>query len=152
MEALDGRSVLVMGLGASGRSAVHFCAERRARVTAADERPAQELSGIDELPADIDLRLGESFPDPADFEVVVPSPGVPAERYRPRARCVWGDVELAWRALPVPLVAVTGTNGKSTTTLLIAAMLRAAGLRVQAAGNLGQPALSLVGAPLDVAV
>ena len=152
MEALDGRSVLVMGLGASGRSAVHFCAERRARVTAADERPAQELSGIDELPADIDLRLGEPFPDPADFEVVVPSPGVPAERYRPRARCVWGDVELAWRALPVPLVAVTGTNGKSTTTLLIAAMLRAAGLRVRAAGNLGQPALSLVGAPLDVAV
>ncbi|NRA06664.1 MAG: UDP-N-acetylmuramoyl-L-alanine--D-glutamate ligase [Myxococcales bacterium] len=152
MEGLEGRSVLVMGLGVSGRSAVHFCSERRARVTAADERPAQELSGLDELPADIDLRLGEAFPDPADFELVVPSPGVPAERYRPRARCVWGDVELAWRALPVPLIAVTGTNGKSTTTLLIAAMLRAAGLRVRAAGNLGQPALSLVGAPLDVAV
>ena len=45
MEGLEGRSVLVMGLGVSGRSAVHFCSERRARVTAADARPAQELSG-----------------------------------------------------------------------------------------------------------
>ena len=52
----------------------------------------------------------------------------------------------------MPIVAVTGTNGKSTTTTLVEAMLRAAGLRARAAGNVGPPALELVGAPLDVAV
>jgi UDP-N-acetylmuramoylalanine--D-glutamate ligase len=96
--------------------------------------------------------LGRPFPDPADFDLVVPSPGVAPERYRSRAVRVCGDVELAGAALAVPIVAITGTNGKSTTTMLIAAMLRAAGLRAEAAGNVGVPAFSLVGRPLDVAV
>ncbi len=150
-ELVDAR-VLVLGLGTSGRSAAKFCAASGARVVAADERPAEALSGTCEMPASVDLRLGDAFPDPADFDLVVPSPGVPRERYRERARKVWGDVELAYRALRVPLVAITGTNGKSTTTLLVAAMLRAAGLRAAAAGNLGTPALCLVGQALDVAV
>ena len=64
----------------------------------------------------------------------------------------WGDIELAARALAVPIVAVTGTNGKSTTTHLVAAGLRGAGLRAAAAGNVGEPALGLVGQALDVAV
>jgi UDP-N-acetylmuramoylalanine--D-glutamate ligase len=61
-------------------------------------------------------------------------------------------VELLYRALPVPIVAGTGTNGKSTTVLLLEAMLRAAGLRARAAGNLGAPALGLLGQALDLAV
>ena len=65
---------------------------------------------------------------------------------------MWGDIELAYRTLAVPIAAVTGTNGKSTTTRLIEAMLCASGIRARAAGNLGPPALGLVGAPLDVAV
>jgi UDP-N-acetylmuramoylalanine--D-glutamate ligase len=65
---------------------------------------------------------------------------------------VWGDIELAARALAVPIAAVTGTNGKSTTVRLLEAMLRAAGLRARAAGNVGDAALGLVGEPLDVAV
>ena len=73
-------------------------------------------------------------------------------RYRARARRVWGDIELAYRALAVPIVAVTGTNGKSTTVRLLEAMLRAAGLRARAGGNVGDAALGLVGEPLDVAV
>ena len=152
MRELADARVLVLGLGASGRSAARFCAASGARVVAADERAGEALTGLCEMPASVDLRLGAAFPDPADFDVVVPSPGVPRERYRERARRVWGDVELAYRALRVPLVAVTGTNGKSTTTLLVAAMLRAAGLRAAAAGNLGTPALCLVGRALDVAV
>jgi UDP-N-acetylmuramoylalanine--D-glutamate ligase len=146
---LDGARVLVLGLGRSGRSAAVFCAEQGARVVAADERePAEPLT----LPADVDVRTGAPFPDAADFDLVVPSPGVPPERYAGRARRIWGDVELAWRALPVPVIAVTGTNGKSTTVCLIEAMLRSAGLRAAAAGNLGEPALELLGRPLDVAV
>lgn len=151
MRELAGARVLVLGLGLSGRSAASFCAARGARVVAADERDAAQLEGVEAL-VGIELRMGRPFPDPAEFDLVVPSPGVPAQRYRERARCVWGDVEIAGRALAVPLVAVTGTNGKSTTTRLIEALLRGAGLRARAAGNVGVPALSLVGEALDVAV
>ena len=147
-ELVDAR-VLVLGLGRSGRSAAAFCAERGARVVAADERPADDVA---EVPAGVEPWLGRAFPDPADFDLVVPSPGVAPERYRSRARRVWGDVEICGRALSVPIVAVTGTNGKSTTATLCAEMLRAAGLRAGLAGNVGTPALSLVGRALDVAV
>lgn len=155
MRELCGQSVLVLGLGISGRSAARFCARHGARVVAADERPTAalgELRELSELGAGVELRTGAPFPDPAEFDLVVPSPGVPGERYRQRARRVWGDVELIGRALPVPIVAVTGTNGKSTTTHLVAEALSAAGLRAAVAGNVGEPALELVGRALDVAV
>ena len=149
---LAGKRVLVLGLGISGRSAARFCAGLGAEVVAADERGSEALGDIDDVEAVATLALGGALPDAAGFDLVVPSPGVPASRYRGSARCVWGDIELAWRALSVPIVAVTGTNGKSTTTRLIEALLRAAGLRAEAAGNIGSSALDLVGRPLDVAV
>jgi UDP-N-acetylmuramoylalanine--D-glutamate ligase len=149
---LAGRSILVIGLGISGRSAAAFCASRGAKVTAVDERPARELGDLSELGAGIELRTGSALPDLAEFDLVVPSPGVARERYARGARRVWGEIELAGRALAIPIVAVTGTNGKSTTVVLLEAMLREAGLRARAAGNLGNPALSLVGEALDVAV
>jgi UDP-N-acetylmuramoylalanine--D-glutamate ligase len=149
---LRGQRVLVLGLGISGRSAARFAARRGAAVVAADERPAERLAGLREIPEGVELRLGAPLPDPAPFDLVVPSPGVPAERWRGRARRAWGDLELAWRALAAPIVAVTGTNGKSTTTRLVEAMLRAAGVRARAAGNLGIAALELVGEPLDAVV
>jgi len=146
---LDGQNVLVLGAGISGRSAAAFCAQQGARVVLADERAEV---GAGELPRGVETRLGAPFPDAGDFDLVVPSPGVPPARYRARARRVWGDIELAYRALAVPIVAVTGTNGKSTTVRLLEAMLRAAGLRARAGGNVGDAALGLVGEPLDVAV
>lgn len=152
---LSGMEVLVLGLGMSGRSAARFCGARGARVVAADERPAAEIEGLQALREAQGVRevtTGVPFPDPADFDVTVPSPGVPEARYRDRARAAWGDIELAGRFLAVPIVAVTGTNGKSTTVRLIEAMLRAAGRRARAAGNVGTPVLSLVGEALDVAV
>lgn len=148
----EGQNVLVLGLGLSGCSAARFCAERGARVVAADERPAESITGIDELPESIDCRLGEPFPDLGDYDLVVPSPGIPVSRWAGRARRAWGDIELCYRALPIPIIAVTGTNGKSTVVRLIEAMARAAGLRARAAGNLGVPALDLVGEPLDLAI
>jgi len=152
MQSLAGRRVLVLGLGMSGRSAASFCAERGAAVVAADERPAHALADLADLAGRVELALGRPFPDPAAFDLVVPSPGVPRERWADRAREALGDVELAFRHLRVPVVAVTGTNGKSTTTRLVEAMLLASGLRARAAGNVGAPALGLVGEPLDVAV
>ena len=149
-----GKSVLVLGLGVSGRSAARFCADRGARVTAVDERDAGQTDELEELKAlaGVEVAVGGPFPDPAGFDLVVPSPGVPRERFASSSGPVWGDIELAFRALAVPIVAVTGTNGKSTTTLLLEAMLREAGFRARAAGNLGPPALDLVGEALDVAV
>ncbi len=149
---LAGRKVLVLGLGVSGRSAARFCAERGAHVVAADERPPAKIQDLDTLPDPVARVVGEPFPDPADFDLVVPSPGVPSERWASRAARAWGDVELCFRALKVPLIAVTGTNGKSTVVRLIEAMARSAGLRARAAGNLGIPALDLVGEPLDLAI
>jgi len=152
MKDLSGQRVLILGLGISGRSAAAYCASQGAEVLAVDERPGSQLEDLGELASRVTVRVGEPFPDAADFDLVVPSPGVPRERYQACARRAWGDVELAFRALSVPVVAVTGTNGKSTTTRLVEAMLRAAGLRALAAGNLGEPALGLVGQAIDVAV
>jgi UDP-N-acetylmuramoylalanine--D-glutamate ligase len=152
MRELAGKRVLVLGLGVSGQSAARFAVSRGARVVAADERPAERIAGLGSLPAEIELITGAPFPDPEPFDLVVPSPGVPAARWAPRARLAWGDLELAARALSAPILAITGTNGKSTTTLLVLALLRAAGLRARAAGNLGTPALDLVGEALDAVV
>jgi UDP-N-acetylmuramoylalanine--D-glutamate ligase len=153
MKELHGSRVLVLGLGISGRSAAEFCAAHgAARVVAADERPREALGDLSALEGAVEVCAGGALPDPAEFDLVVPSPGVPPARYAPRARRVWGDLELASRALAVPIVGITGTNGKSTTTRLVEAMARAAGLRAEAAGNIGAPALGLVGRPLDVAV
>ncbi len=144
---LAGQTVLVLGLGMTGTSAARFCSERGATVVVADERAGADGSGV---PPGIDVRTG-GFPDMGDFDLVVPSPGIPRERYA-GARRAWGDIELAYRALAVPVIAVTGTNGKSTTVRLAEAMLQASGLRAAAAGNVGEPALELVGRALDVAV
>jgi UDP-N-acetylmuramoylalanine--D-glutamate ligase len=147
-----GKRVLVLGLGMSGRSAARFLAERGAHVVAADERPAAKLPELASLPSSIELRLGQALPPPNDFDLVVPSPGIPVSRWHEARARVAGDIELTGRHLQVPFAAITGTNGKSTTVALLEAMLNAAGLRARAAGNLGVPALSLVGEPLDVAV
>ncbi|NNL84330.1 MAG: UDP-N-acetylmuramoyl-L-alanine--D-glutamate ligase [Myxococcales bacterium] len=148
LSELAGKRVLVLGLGTSGRSAAAFCASRGCEVVAADEKLSEPVSG---LPKSVSVVLGR-LPDLAGFDLIVPSPGVPPARYAGSDALVWGDIELAFRALQVPVIAVTGTNGKSTTVLLLETLLRGLGRRVRAAGNLGVPALSLVGEALDVAV
>ncbi len=148
----DGQKVLVLGIGVSGRSAAIFLADRGANVVAADERPVEAIAGLDQLPSGIETHFGRPFPELGSFDLVVPSPGIPAARWEGRTKRAWGDIELCFRALQVPVVAVTGTNGKSTVVRLIEAMARSAGLRAKAAGNLGIPALDLVGQPLDLAI
>lgn len=69
---LDGARVLVLGLGSSGQSAAAFCAAQGAHVVAADERALDERPA---LPAEIEVLVGVPFPDPGDFDLVVPSPG-----------------------------------------------------------------------------
>jgi UDP-N-acetylmuramoylalanine--D-glutamate ligase len=152
MEGIANQKILVLGLGATGRSTANFCIARGASVLAADERGEDQFAGFENLDPRVDRVFGKPFPDPRDFDLVIPSPGVPPERYRDRAQRVWGDIELAYRSISAPIIAVTGTNGKSTTVRLLEDLLCAAGARARAAGNLGTPALDLVGEPLDFAV
>jgi len=149
---LAGREVLVLGFGVSGRSAMDHCVRRGARVVVADERPRTSIPEAADLPTGVEGRFGVPFPDLARFDLVIPSPGIPAARYAGRAKRAWGDIELCARSLACPIVAVTGTNGKSTVVRLIEALATAAGLRARAAGNIGVPALSLLDEPLDLAV
>jgi UDP-N-acetylmuramoylalanine--D-glutamate ligase len=134
---------LVVGLARSG-TAVARVLHGHGEVVAVD-------SGTPEVPADLDAHLGVDGVELLDgVGCVVKSPGVPNEApviaaAREHGIPVLGELEIAWRLLPNRLVAVTGTNGKTTTTELLGAIWREGGLPVEVAGNVGTPLSSLVG-------
>jgi UDP-N-acetylmuramoylalanine--D-glutamate ligase len=147
-------NTVVVGLGKTGASAVRFLARRGLAVAATDSRPAPPgLASLGSLAAQVDLRLGGfdlSLLDGASQLVV--SPGVSLQEpiavaARARGIEVLGDIELFARAVRAPVIGVTGTNGKSTVTSLVARMAEAAGRRVLAGGNLGECALDLLERP-----
>jgi UDP-N-acetylmuramoylalanine--D-glutamate ligase len=142
---------LIVGLGATGLSCARFLARQGVQVAVADSR--SEPPGLDELNAeypDIAVFLGpfdDRLFDSADRLVV--SPGVPVatpqiDAARKRGVPVMGDIELFVRAAQAPVVAITGSNGKSTVTTLLGEMARSNGIRVAVGGNLGTPALDLL--------
>jgi UDP-N-acetylmuramoylalanine--D-glutamate ligase len=150
------QEVLVVGAGRSGCSLARYFQARGALVTLSDRRPAGEVAGAAELAADgIRLDLGghsvELF-NAADL--IALSPGVPPEvpavaGAAARGVPVWGEVEIAWRELPEPLAAITGTNGKSTVTTIMGAAFQAWGKRTFVGGNLGTPLIEAVGGGWD---
>jgi UDP-N-acetylmuramoylalanine--D-glutamate ligase len=141
--ALPEGPYLVVGLARSGVAAARML-RAHGEVLAAD-------SGRPEAPADLDAALESDGLDLLERAAcVVKSPGVPNEapvivRARERGVPVLGELELAWRLLANRFVAVTGTNGKTTTVELLGAIWRAAGLPVAVAGNVGTPLSALVG-------
>ena len=134
---------LVVGLARSGIAAARMLRDH-GEVIGTD-------SGSPEVPGDLDARLGVDGVELLEgVACVVKSPGVPNEApvivaARERGLPVLGELELAWRLLPNPFVAVTGTNGKTTTTELLGAIWREADLPVALAGNVGTPLAALVG-------
>jgi len=144
--------LLVVGLGSSGQAAIRLAAKDGSAVAVTDLRPAAELAEIlQELPPVEAVFAGSHPLDCLDgVELVVTSPGVPGEapllqEARRRRIPVLSEVEYAWLHRPgAPLAAVTGSNGKSTVTTLIAEMLRHEGISVAAGGNLGPPASELI--------
>jgi UDP-N-acetylmuramoylalanine--D-glutamate ligase len=134
---------LIVGLARSGVAAARMLREH-GEVLAVD-------SGHPEVPAELDAQVDSDGLDLIERAAcVVKSPGVPNEApviaaARERGLPVLGELELAWRLLPNRFVAVTGTNGKTTTVELLGAIWRAAGLPVAVAGNVGTPASTLVG-------
>jgi UDP-N-acetylmuramoylalanine--D-glutamate ligase len=151
---LRGANALVVGLGRSGRAATRLLAAQGARVTAVDEgRPdVGDLAGVA-----AELHLGQGGFDARGRDLVVVSPGVPLS-HPDLAKALSGgtrvvaEVELASWFLPQPIVGITGTNGKSTTTALCGEMLRAGSLRTFVGGNLGTPLCDAVGGAWDALV
>jgi UDP-N-acetylmuramoylalanine--D-glutamate ligase len=153
-EQIGRARVLVAGLGVSGRAARDVLAGLGARVTTVDDR-------AEDADADVATLLGRGLDD---TDLVVVSPGwPPAHPLLAAARAagvpVWSEVELAWRLRvdrtagggPAPWLAVTGTNGKTTTVEMLASVLRAAGRRASAVGNVGTPVVLAATDPdLDV--
>jgi len=142
-EAWLPRRALVLGLARSGRAAALALARRGVAVVATDRSPDVDSGRL--AGAGVEIRLGTEEESLLEgVQLVVKSPGVPAESplaaaARARAIPVWSEVELGYRLLPGnPLIGVTGTNGKTTTTELLGAILRAAGRPVEVAGNVGR--------------
>lgn len=149
---LEGKKVLVVGAARSGVAASQFLAERGAVVALNDRKPLEEWSteavalktkNVGLLAGDVPTWLLDNV------ELVVLSPGVPTNlipvRYAERAGAeVIGEVELAARFLRGKVVAITGSNGKTTTTTLTGEFLKNAGLSAQVGGNIGTPLISLV--------
>ncbi len=149
----DTRAV-VAGLGKSGVSCINYLLRRGARVSATDSRLSPPgLASLGAAASQIDLRLGGfdlSLLQNASQLLI--SPGISlnepiAVQARARGIEVLGDIELFARAVRAPVIGITGTNGKSTVTTLLAQMAQADGRRVLAGGNLGEPALDLLEQP-----
>ncbi len=151
---LGGKRVMVIGLGVTGAAAARFLAARGAIVSMTDRRTDVDRS---KLPAGV-MHLGpEDRAWLGGINLVVTSPGVPRESVLIRAAAergipVIGEIELASRFISAPIVAVTGTNGKSTVVVLLGEILKAAGMRTFVGGNLGTPLVEAVGGEYDVAV
>ena len=149
---LGGRRVVVVGLGRTGEATAEFLLDRGAKVWATDIRTAEQLGpAVEKLAArGVRLELGshnEKTLNGADL--IVLSPGVPPyigplAKARAGGVPVTGEIELASMFIDAPMAAVTGTNGKTTTTELIGAMLAAGGGDVFVGGNIGRPLIELV--------
>ena len=142
-----GETILIIGLGRSGLASIEVLAEHRVTLYATDEKPVSELAE----PIATAAAFGARFVAPADIGTIagtltsaVLSPGVPptspvVRRMHEANVPVFGEIELAYRLCQAPIVAVTGTKGKSTTTALIGHLLRSCGRSVRVGGNIGNP-------------
>jgi UDP-N-acetylmuramoylalanine--D-glutamate ligase len=148
---LNGKHVLVVGLGKSGVASALFLKAHGARVTVSDTKSGDQLRN--EIPVLLDHGItvetgGHGERTFRGQDLIVVSPGVPVDapplvQARGLGESVIGEIELAAQFLPGPIVAITGSNGKTTTTTLVGEILTAAGLATLVGGNIGTPAISL---------
>ncbi len=151
---IKNRKAVVVGCGKTGRSAAGFLVRRGARVTVTDAAAEAVLgaatAGLSAL--GVALEFGGHRPETfAAADMIIVSPGV-AHTIEPIAAAkgagipVMGEIELAFRFITAPILAVTGTNGKSTVTLLLGEMLKASGWKVFVGGNIGTPLIDCIDA------
>jgi len=149
---LKNKKILVVGLARTGVAVARFLAERGAEITVTDMKDTEALAPflekLEGLPINYELGRHErqSF---LKAELIVVSPGVPLEieplmLARAQRRPVISEIELASRFIDAPLVAITGTNGKTTTTTLTGEIFRACGFSTFVGGNIGNPLIEAV--------
>jgi UDP-N-acetylmuramoylalanine--D-glutamate ligase len=148
---LNNKRVLVVGLGKSGVASALFLKAHGARVTVSDTKSGDELRNEIPLLLDHGITVETGGHGERTFrgqELIVLSPGVPVDappvvQARTLGGVVIGEVELAAQFLPGPIVAITGSNGKTTTTTLTGEIMTASGFSTLVGGNIGTPAISL---------
>lgn len=147
-----GKKVLVIGLGRSGLASIEVLSEHRVALYATDEKPRGELHDAIAAVEACGARFIESSEIGsvlAEMDCAVLSPGVPptspvVRRVHDANVPVIGEIELAYRLCKAPILAVTGTKGKSTTTALVGHLLRSCGFEVRVGGNIGNPLIKEV--------
>jgi UDP-N-acetylmuramoylalanine--D-glutamate ligase len=147
---LKGKRTLVIGLGKTGVETARFLVGRGADVVLCDEKPESELGPFIDKLADskVDLKMGSHSTDLlSGVDLIVPSPGVPPTNVLLKGAVEKGveivsEIELAGRFINRPYIAITGTNGKTTTTKLLGEILTRWGKKVFVGGNIGNPLIS----------
>ncbi|MDX2496320.1 MAG: UDP-N-acetylmuramoyl-L-alanine--D-glutamate ligase, partial [Desulfobacterales bacterium] len=149
---LANKKILIVGLGTSGIATARFAINQGASVTATDIAPAKDLAdhAQEALAMGVDLELGRHEAETFErADLIVISPGVPHTipqilRAHAKGVPVLGEIELAARFIREPVIAVSGTNGKTTTTTLLGKMLENSGFKVFVGGNIGNPLIDYV--------
>ena len=161
IDTLREKRVCVIGLGVSNTPLIELLLQSGVSVTVCDKRSAPEIGICAEKIASMGaaLRLGEDYLDRLDFDLIFRTPGLlpthPAlEKARERGAVVTSEMEVFFALCPCRTIAITGSDGKTTTSSIIAELLRAGGHRVHLGGNIGRPLLTSIPEmlPTDVAV
>ena len=149
---LKNKKIVVIGMGKTGLSTVRFLGKQGAQVVATDEKPIQKWgTAFEQMAKESWLTTGVyNTAVLGGVNMVVPSPGVPPSNDILQAAVnnkiqVISEVELAYQFIKVPILAVTGTNGKTTTTTLLGEILTKAGKKVFVGGNIGNPLIEFAG-------
>lgn len=161
LDSLQGKTVAVIGIGVSNRPLIELLAARGLSVTARDRQQRQALGDYAARLEEMGCRLclGEGYLDGLDEDVIFRTPGMRPDVPELAAAVARGstltsEMEVFFEVCPCPILAVTGSDGKTTTTTIIAELLRSAGKTVHLGGNIGHPLLAETGSirPEDVAV
>ncbi len=152
MSKFKGKRVLIVGFGKSGVATAKYMSKQGAKITVTDMKQKSELADSVQACADLKIEYELGKHNSKTFqtaELIVVSPGIPLnikvlDEAREKNIPITGELELAINALKEPLITITGTNGKTTTTMLIGEMFKADNKTVYVGGNIGQPLLDYV--------
>ena len=149
---LSGKRILVIGLGKTGIASARFLSGKGANVAVTDEKPLTELKDavrdLGDASANLEFLRYETD-SLSRVDLIIPSPGVPPSNILlieavNKKIPILSEIEIAYRFLKPPMIAITGTNGKTTTTTLIGNIFKKAGKRVFVGGNIGNPLIGYV--------
>ena len=161
MDSLRDKTVAVIGIGVSNQPLIQLLLSRGIRVTACDKKNREALGIVaEQLEANgCSLRLGEGYLDGLTEDVIFRTPGMRPDLPQftaavKRGSILTSEMEVFFEVCPCPKIAVTGSDGKTTTTTIIAELLKRAGKTVHLGGNIGHPLLAETGKmkPEDIAV